>query len=75
MYSVSVEDVDRLLDATAANNLKQRAGDSLAARLANASQPPELGIASEDDFKRAMLRAVCRGVGLDVTWNGRTVLR
>ena len=61
MFSVDRSDVDRLLNANKADFLKRR--PDLDELLKNAQQPPELGIASEDDFKKVMLEGVLKEAG------------
>jgi hypothetical protein len=58
MFEVTIEDAKRLLSTEDFEFLQNLHGDNLETVLKEAQQPPELGIASEDDFKRCMLGGV-----------------
>lgn len=57
-FKLTIDDARRLLPANDFETLQRVYGDKLADVLANAEQPPEMGIASEDKYLQVMLAGV-----------------
>ena len=58
MYKVTIDDAKRLLSADEFLKLKEFNGDRLESILSHCPYPPEMGIASEDEYKRVMLNGL-----------------
>lgn len=63
MFTVNLEDVDRLLSEQEATDFKKMCGDNIEKLLSECDQPTELGLVGEDEYKLTMLRHIQYQVG------------